>query len=154
MEEIRYQRNGVHRRTLHLVKMINDDGQMSPYCADPPRPLDRETELPIQSERFHDDVNCESCRELAGLGEAKVSRMYILLQNVALMMDFERLFWDAHVWNTEARQPGEAPINPDPDGVVAANWLRLRTEFDTEIDKMKNFMERHEGQFGWPEEMG
>lgn len=153
MDEVGYQKVGVHQRTIHLLQMINETGQMSPYCANPPRPIDPETEITIQTERFHDDVNCARCRELAGLGKPRVSRMYILLQSVALMMEFERLFWDAHVWNTEARQPGEAPINPDPDGVVAANWLRLRAEFDTEIDKMKNFMERHDSRFGWPEEM-
>ncbi len=146
-----FQGIGVHRRVLHLAKMINDSGQMSAYCSDPPRPIDMETEATIQSSRFHDDVSCPKCRQMAGLGEPKISRMYLLLQMVAMQMDIERLFWDAIEWNSS--HPDEPPMNPDPDGVMASNWLMLRAQFIAEIDKMKAFMEKHDGRFGWPEEL-
>lgn len=33
--------------------------------------------------------------------------------------DIEQVFTDTAAWNDLARKPGEAPIDPDPDGTLA-----------------------------------
>jgi hypothetical protein len=140
-------------RIIHYA-LLGPQGEAGAFCSDPPRPLNRDDdEHWILSKWLYDEVTCDACRAKLGLPE-EPSRGSLLRDNLEIRLNMAFQFVDANYWNRNVRKPDERKINPDPDGWLASQFLRLTKEFDEMMQPFVRMMEKHEGQFGWPEIVG
>jgi|SRR6185503_3056967 len=131
--------------------LLNQHGEAGAFCCDPPRVLDRDdNEHWILSKWLYDEVTCGPCRAKLGLPE-EPSRGSLLRDNLEIRLNIAFQFVDANYWNRNVRKSGEQKLNPDPDGWLASQFLRLTNEFEEMMKPFVQMMEKHEGQFGWPE---
>lgn len=76
------------------------------------------------------------------------SLIELRIENLRIRTNIEQMYIDAISWNENVRKPGEAMIDPDPDGVMAAQWLNLYErqalteseiykQFETQLNRKK-----------------
>lgn len=94
------------------------------------------------------DVNCPVCRATVKPKSALTKRR-VLTAIVDDLINIEQLFLDAAWWNVN--NADKPPLNPDPDGQLAATWSELNREAISILDRMRGLMEDHYNKFGWPE---
>ena len=130
--------------------LIGPCGEVGALCFEPPHSIDQDLEYVVMSEWLHDEVTCSEC--LVKLGRPlEVSRGRLLRDNVAIRLNIAFNFIDANYWNRMVRKPGEKKINPDPDGFLASEFIKLNEQFDVLMKPILTMMQKHEGKFGWPE---
>lgn len=130
--------------------LIGPNGETGALCFNPPHPIDQDSEYVVMSQWLHDEVTCVDCLEKMGLA-LEVSRGRLLRNNLSIRLNIAFGMIDANYWNRKIRKPDEEKINPDSDGLLAAQFLRLTAEFDDLMKPIIAMMAKHEEQFGWPE---
>jgi hypothetical protein len=142
----------VFERTYHKGMLVNDSGEISALCFNPPRPLNPITEMHIHAPSLYSEINCVKCRELLGL-EDEPSRRDILLNNIAFRLNIFQMFTDTDYWNREVREAGEQKINPDPDGEAASMFIQFTHDFNEMMKPIEAVMKHHEKRYGWADEI-
>jgi hypothetical protein len=140
-------------RIIHYA-LIGPNGEAGAFCSNPPRLLNgTNNEHWIVSKWLYDEVTCPDCRAKLNLPD-KPSRGTLLRNNLEVRLGIAFGFVDCNYWNRKVRKPGEEKVNFDPDGYLAAEFLSLTEEFNELMKPLVRMMEKHEGEFGWPETVG
>lgn len=134
----------------HAARLINDFGEISPFCADPPRALG-ENERYITCKQMFRDINCAECMRLLGFTGESLTKRSLLVDCIHILVNIEQSFLDAMYWNFH--HPDEEPINPDPDGEQALFWEQQADQIVQMLERARPTMTRHANKFGWPDEL-
>ena len=81
------------------------------------------------------------------IDDKDITRDKLMAENLEQRLRIEKVFMDAEEWNTKIRQPGEAKINPDPDGQLAEAWLLLQDANIVWSERFRIAMEVHFKKF-------
>lgn len=134
--------------TFRLRHIVNDSGSL---CgADVPTHGD---DFLINCEALHRDSNCTACRKLAGLEETSMTKRSLMLESISILMNIETMFLEAIYWNGWVRKTSEEKFNPDPDGLLAANWEEQADQLIKMLERARPTMAKHANTFGWPDEL-
>lgn len=133
----------------HIGDRINDRGETSPLCENVARPL-TDKERAIYSPPLFRDANCPDCLRIVELPEHSLTKRHVMLNCVHLLINIEQQFLDALYWNQVVRAEGEEPINPDPEGELAAAWEQFADQIIMMAERCRPAMASHASRFGWP----
>jgi len=133
----------IPNRPRHILKVFTPTNEVRPICGS-------QDPQGLGCPELYLDSNCERCREIEELPEA-ITKRSLMLALINDMCNIEQMFLDAMYWNFH--NPQSASINPDPDGGLAKGWVDHKAQIESMMAKFEPTMLKHEGRFGWPEDL-
>lgn len=96
---------------------------------------------------FVRDVNCPKCRKAAGIEGWSITKRSLMTACAQRLADIEIHLLEVYAYNLFY----DDNMNPDPDGELASEWLRIADELIAMVERCRAPIERLETSQGWPD---